>query len=130
MQALAAGWRDDPATMPWLRERATTDQDEDVRRAAVQALAAGWRDDPATMPWLRECATTDQDEDVAGPRCRRWPRAGAMTRPPCPVPLRERATTDQHAAVRRAAVQALAAGWRDDPATMPWLRERATTDQH
>jgi hypothetical protein len=31
-------------------------------------------------------------------------------------------------AVRRAAVQALATGWREDPDTLPWLRERATTD--
>jgi energy-coupling factor transporter ATP-binding protein EcfA2 len=30
--------------------------------------------------------------------------------------------------VRRAAVRALATGWRDDPETLPWLRERATTD--
>jgi HEAT repeat protein len=42
--------------------------------------------------------------------------------------LCERAVTDQHWTVRRAAVQALASGWRDDPDTLPWLRERATTD--
>ena len=64
VEALAAGWGDDPATMPWLRERATTDQDGDVRRAAVQALAAGWGDEPATAGLLRERATTDQHAAV------------------------------------------------------------------
>ncbi len=59
VQALAAGWRDDPDTLPVLRERATTDPDGDVRQAAVQALAAGWRDHPDTLPLLRERATTD-----------------------------------------------------------------------
>ncbi|MGH3870987.1 MAG: HEAT repeat domain-containing protein [Pseudonocardiaceae bacterium] len=39
MQALAAGWRDHPDTLPLLRERATTDPHWRVRQAAVQALA-------------------------------------------------------------------------------------------
>ena len=56
VQALAAGWRDDPDTLPWLRDRATTDQHGGVRQVAVQALAAGWRDDPDTGPLLRDRA--------------------------------------------------------------------------
>ncbi|MBA2471903.1 MAG: HEAT repeat domain-containing protein, partial [Pseudonocardiales bacterium] len=44
---------------PLLRDRATTDPDEAVRRAAVQALATGWRDHPGTGPLLRDHATTD-----------------------------------------------------------------------
>ncbi|WP_416210767.1 HEAT repeat domain-containing protein, partial [Frankia sp. Cas8] len=35
---------------------------------------------------------------------------------------------DTHRAVRRAAVQAIATGWRDDPATLPLLHDRATHD--
>ena len=42
LQAVAAGWRDDPGTVTWLRDRAAADRHEDVRQAAVQALAAGW----------------------------------------------------------------------------------------
>jgi hypothetical protein len=37
-QAIAAGWPNDPDTLPLLRDRATTDSDGDVRRAAVQAI--------------------------------------------------------------------------------------------
>ena len=41
VQALAAAGRGPPRLpRPLLRERATTDTDEDVRQAAVQALAA------------------------------------------------------------------------------------------
>lgn len=40
VEALGAGWRDDPATAGLLRERATTDQHPDVRQAAEEALAA------------------------------------------------------------------------------------------
>ena len=59
MQAIAAGWAEDPDTLPLLRDRATTDTDEAVRQAAVQAIAAGWAEDPDTLPLLRERATTD-----------------------------------------------------------------------
>jgi HEAT repeat protein len=38
VQAVAAGWAGDPATLAWLRERATTDEDWYVRQAAVRAI--------------------------------------------------------------------------------------------
>ena len=38
----------DPATAELLRDRATADQDENVRGEAVYALAAGWPGAPAT----------------------------------------------------------------------------------
>jgi transcriptional regulator with XRE-family HTH domain len=42
LEAIAAGWHDDPATLPWLYDRATTDTDGYVRQAAGQAIAADW----------------------------------------------------------------------------------------
>ncbi|MGH3402390.1 MAG: HEAT repeat domain-containing protein [Streptosporangiaceae bacterium] len=51
-----------------------------------------------------------------------------MTRPRCL--LRDRATTDENWDVRRAAAEALAAGWAHDPATAEILHDRATTRQH
>ncbi|MBG0568711.1 HEAT repeat domain-containing protein [Actinoplanes sp. NEAU-A11] len=39
VRAIAAGWADDPGTLAWLRERATTDTDDDVRQTAAQAIA-------------------------------------------------------------------------------------------
>ncbi|WP_239376385.1 HEAT repeat domain-containing protein [Frankia sp. Cj5] len=35
---------------------------------------------------------------------------------------------DHDVRIRRVAVEAIAAGWRDDPGTLPLLRERATDD--
>jgi hypothetical protein len=46
----------DPATLELLRDRATTDTNEDVRQAALQALASGWRHDPAIPASLLERA--------------------------------------------------------------------------
>lgn len=45
VRALAAGWREDPGTLPLLRERVSTDPAERVRQVVVQALAAGWGED-------------------------------------------------------------------------------------
>ena len=64
VEAVAAGWRDDPGTLGLLRDRAVTDLSDYVRRAAVGAVAAGWRDDPATLALLHDRATADQHEYV------------------------------------------------------------------
>ena len=108
-----------------LRQRATTAQHGNVRRAAVQALATGWPDDQ-TRQLLIDRATTDQQWDVRRDAVQAlatgWP--DDQTR----QLLTDRATTDQHGNVRRDAVQALATGWPDDQ-TRQLLIDRATTDQ-
>ncbi|MEV4539014.1 HEAT repeat domain-containing protein [Asanoa sp. NPDC049518] len=73
----------------------------------------------------------------ASDRASPWSSAGSRRRTPpgrlctrtLPL-LAERATTDSHEDVRRAAVEAIAASWAHDEGTLPLLRERATTDQH
>ena len=42
--------------------------------------------------------------------------------------LKDLALNDAHWAVRQAAMQALARGWRDDSETLPWLKDRARND--
>ncbi|MEG5065487.1 HEAT repeat domain-containing protein, partial [Microcoleus sp. B3-A4] len=59
--AVAATWKDDPETLPWLKQRAQSDDDWAVREAAVQELARGWKDDPETLPWLKQRAQSDDD---------------------------------------------------------------------
>ncbi len=59
VQELARGFKDDPDTKTILIERASTDDDADVRRAAVQELARGFKDDPDTKTFLIERASTD-----------------------------------------------------------------------
>ncbi len=50
MQELARGWRTDPDTRPFLKDRARNDQNWEVRQAAVRELARGWRTDVDTLP--------------------------------------------------------------------------------
>ncbi|MFN8003410.1 MAG: HEAT repeat domain-containing protein [Acidobacteriota bacterium] len=44
--------------------------------------------------------------------------------------LKDRATKDDNSAVRLAAVQELARGWKDDPDTLTILKERAAKDDN
>ncbi len=59
VQELARGFKDNSETLTWLKQRATTDKNWDVRGAAVQELARGWKDDPDTLAILKQRATTD-----------------------------------------------------------------------
>ncbi len=129
VQELARGWRDDPDTLPWLKERAARDQNEYVRQAAVQELARGWKDDPDTLPWLKERAARDQNSSVRQAAVQELAR-GWKDNPGTLPWLKELAARDQNEDVCSAAVQELARGWKDDPDTLPWLKERAARDQN
>ncbi|MBD2635363.1 HEAT repeat domain-containing protein, partial [Limnothrix sp. FACHB-881] len=61
VQELARGWKDDPDTLPLLKDRARSDKDSPVRQVAVQELARGWKDDPDTLPLLKDRARSDQN---------------------------------------------------------------------
>jgi hypothetical protein len=108
VEAIAAGWAEEPGTLPLLRERATGDQAPDVRYAAVQAIAAGWAEEPGTLQWLRERATGDQAPAVRYAAVQAI-AAGWAEEPGTLQWLRERATGDQAPDVRRAAVETIAA---------------------
>src|SRR3569833_1562245 len=61
VQALAAGWTDDPDALPMVYRYVLADPSEDVRCAAVRAIAEVWPDDPRTLPWLRQTAAVDSE---------------------------------------------------------------------
>jgi predicted NACHT family NTPase len=128
VQELARGWKDDPETLPILKERARTDDDRAVRSAAVQELARGWKDDPETLPILKERARTDENWDVRSAAVQELAR-GWKDDPETLPWLKERARADEDWDVRSAAVQELARGWKDDPETLPILKERAHADE-
>jgi hypothetical protein len=51
VQELAQGWKDDPDTLPILKQWATSDDNWALRRAAVRELAQGWKDDRILYPF-------------------------------------------------------------------------------
>jgi hypothetical protein len=59
LQALARGWKDDPETLPWLKQLAQSDNNWAVRRAAVQELARGWRNESGIFELLGDVAIHD-----------------------------------------------------------------------
>ncbi|MEG5042594.1 MULTISPECIES: NACHT domain-containing protein [unclassified Microcoleus] len=99
--AVAATWKDDPETLPWLKQLAHSDDDGDVRIAAVQELAGGWKDDPELFELLCDVAINDPF-DHRGKNRWRNPRQTALAamielypdRPQTLEILRDRAQND------------------------------------
>jgi predicted NACHT family NTPase len=46
--AVATTWKDDPETLPWLKQHAQSDDNVEVRQVALQEIARGWKNDPET----------------------------------------------------------------------------------
>ena len=64
VQEIAQEWKDDPATLPNLKQRAQSDDDKNVRQTAVEELARGWKDDAETLPILKQLAQSDDNWGV------------------------------------------------------------------
>ena len=111
-----------------LLDRARSDEDPGVRKAAVQELAHRWKDDPDTLPLLKDRARVDTDNSVRQAAVQEL-AVGWKGDPDTKPLLRDRARSDTDSDVRIAAVQELARGWKDDPDTLPWLMDRARSDQ-
>ncbi|MFG3818245.1 NACHT domain-containing protein [Limnothrix redekei] len=129
LRCVAQHWQDDPDTLPWLKDRARSDEHPVVRYAAVQELARGWKDDPDTLPWLKDRARSDEDWYVRQAAVQELAR-GWKDDPDTLPWLKDRARSDGHWRVQQAAVQELARGWKDDTDILPWLKDRARSDEH
>jgi len=126
VSAIAFTWKDDPKTLPWLKQLAQFDDDSDVRQAAVQELARGWKDDPETLPLLKKLAQCDEDLAVWQAAAQELARGWKDDREVLPW-LKQRAKSDD-CMVQYVAVQELARGWKDDPETLPWLKQMAQSN--
>ncbi|MEG4291877.1 HEAT repeat domain-containing protein [Microcoleus sp. D2B6] len=129
VSAIAYTWKDDPETLPWLKQLAQFDDNFAVRRAAVEELAWGWKDDPETLPWLKQLAQFDNDLDVRYAAIQEL--AQGWKDDPETLPwLKQQVQSDKNWLVRFAAVQKLAGGWKNDPETLPILKEMAQSDKN
>ena len=127
VQEIAQGWKDDPATLPNLKQRAQSDDDWTVRLSALQELVRAWKDDPETLPILKQLAQYDDDSAVRLSALQEL--AWGWKDDPETLPwLKQLAQSEDKRDVRQAAVQALARGWKDDPETLPWLKQLAQSD--
>ena len=125
--AIATTWHDSPDTLPWLKQKAQSDDDSTVRQAAVQELAKGWKDDPNTLPILKQKARSDRHHDVRHAAVQEL--AKGWKNDPDTLPwLKQKAKSDDQWDVRYAAVKELAKGWKNDPDTLPILKQKAQSD--
>jgi hypothetical protein len=129
VEAIATTWKEDPDTLLWLKACAQSDNNEDVRFAAVQELVNGWKDDPETLPILKTRALSDDDGDVRGVAVHELARGWKDDPETLPI-LKTFALSDDYWKVRYVAVRELARCWKDDPETLPILKTRALSDNY
>ncbi|TAG73525.1 MAG: NACHT domain-containing protein [Oscillatoriales cyanobacterium] len=129
VSAIAFTWKDDPETLPILKQWAQSDDDLDVRRTAVQEIARGWKDDPETLPILKQWVQSDGNLVVRGTAVQELARGWKDDPETLPI-LKHLAQSDGNSVVRQAAFQELARGWKDDPETLPILKQCAQSDDN
>ncbi|MEG4813628.1 HEAT repeat domain-containing protein, partial [Microcoleus sp. K5-D4] len=124
VSAIAYTWKNNPETLPWLKQLAQSDDNWAVRLVAVLELAGGWKDDPATLPILKQLAQFDENSDVrlaAVLELARW-----WEDDPAVLPiLKQLAQSDDNDTVQLAAVKELARCGKNDPETLPFLQQLA-----
>ena len=129
VQEIAQGWKDDPETLPLLKQLAQYDDDSAVRLSALQELAWGWKDDTKTLPWLKQLSQSEDNGDVGRAAVQEIARGWNDDAETLPW-LKQLAQSEDNGEVRQAAVQALARGLRDDPETLPWVKQLAQSDNN
>src|SRR4028118_557442 len=133
--AVAATWKDDPETLPWLKQLAQSDDDGDVGVAAVQELARGWKDDPETLPWLKQLAQSDDDwrvrvapvEELA----RGWKDDPELFELLCEIAINDpfdHRGKNRWRNPRQTALAAMIELYPDRPQTLELVRDRAQND--
>ncbi|GIG03902.1 HEAT repeat domain-containing protein [Catellatospora coxensis] len=131
VSSLRQHWHGHDAALRLLYRWAAEDGNTLVRRAAVEAIAVSWRGDANTLPYMREILSSDPDP---------WVRAAALEAVaadpqagPDTLALLHQMVADTSAfnmsALRRAAVDAIVARWRDDEGTLPLLHRLASQDE-
>ncbi|MBD1901711.1 HEAT repeat domain-containing protein [Trichocoleus sp. DQ-A3] len=128
VSVIAANWKDDQATLSWLKYLAQFDDDWVVRVTAVEELAKGWKDNSGTLPWLKTLAWSVNygavrveavDQVVQG-----WKEE------PETLPwLKTLAKSDEYPTVRMTALSGWCNAWKDDPEILPTLKGYAQSDK-
>ncbi len=129
VSAIAFTWKDDPETLPWLKQQAQSDDNWFVRSIAVKEIARGWKDDPEILSILKEWVQSDDNWAVRQAAVQEIARGWKNDPETLPI-LKQRAQSDDDSDVRQAAVQEIVRGWKDDPETLPILKQRAQSDDN
>jgi HEAT repeats len=103
-----------------LKQRATNDENSDVRQNAVRELARSWKDYADTLAILKQRACSDEGWVVRQTALQELVR-GWKDDPDTLKILKERASSDKDGDVRQGAVQELLRGWNEDSDVTEWL---------
>ena len=124
--AITTTWKDDPETLPWLKNLAYSYGNWDIQSTVVQELAREWKDDPETLSWLKTCSMSP-DPSVRFGAVQALAK-GWKSDPETLLCLKICAQFDYDWSVRRVALKQLAWGWKDEAWMFEFLLSRSIND--
>ncbi|MEP0800313.1 HEAT repeat domain-containing protein [Funiculus sociatus] len=128
VSVIAANWKDDQATLSWLKALAQFDDDWVVRVTAVEELANRWKDNSGTLPWLKTLAWSDNYGAVRVEAVEQV--AQGWKEEPETLPwLKTLAKSDEYPTVRATALRGWSNASKDDPEILPTLKDYAQSDK-
>jgi predicted NACHT family NTPase len=122
-------WKDDPDTLPWIKEHAQSNKNEAVRVSALKDLLLGWEEDPDTLTILKEYAQFDKSRVV---RANAVLGLGWLMERDDPATLKilkKCAKSDEASVVRTCAVISLGSCSKEDSETLTILKDLAQSDE-
>ncbi|MBW4611070.1 MAG: HEAT repeat domain-containing protein [Hassallia sp. WJT32-NPBG1] len=125
LQELTGGWKDEPDTLPMLKNLALSSSNNSVQATALQELARGWKDDPDTLPMLKTLLSSSNNfvqVTALQELTRGWKDD------PDTLPMLKTLLSSSNNFVQVTALQELTRGWKDDSDTLPMLKALALSN--
>ena len=123
IEEFARGWKDDPGTLSWLKDRAFSEQLGEGGSKAAEEIVRGWREQSEIVPWLKALAREAKNEYSR--RAAVLSLAQYWTAEPEVFPLvLDRLRNDNDWYVRSGAVLALVGSWPANEELLSLLLER------
>jgi len=124
---VAETWNDDPSTYTWLKQKAQSSFDENVRREAIRQIATRWKHELETLSMLKQLPQNDGNWQVRLEAIKQI-AIGWKDEPETLSMLKHLVQSDDDTWVRREAVRQLATGWKDEPETLSMLKHLVQSD--
>ena len=133
IEALAQDWQDHPETLPLLKENIRHNPSWSIRYSAMRALIKSFPNDSETLPLLKESLQNDNGDEmkifyllpVVKLIAENW-HAHPDTLPW----LTEKTQPNEEISIRRAAIEAIAQGWKNEPQMFDFLCHIARHDPY
>ncbi|WP_414624347.1 NACHT domain-containing protein [Calothrix sp. CCY 0018] len=122
LQELVKGWKDDPDTLPMLKNLIFDDANNHLRAIALQELVKGWKDDPNTLPMLKNLVFDDANNHLRAIALQELVKGWKDDLDTLPM-LKNLLLSNNKDVDKSVVIKELASNWKDEPDILSVLIE-------